>query len=106
MSMDIADQSARELQLRDIHIQVHPGDTVDLKPHMIAQDIADRSRYRHHGLRPFGRPVRPTNRIDGSYTGSGFPITVSPRPARGPPPTGDHRHASSGWGEAPLVLQP
>src|ERR1700682_4207831 len=50
-----------------------------------------------------GGRFRPTNRIGGSYTGPGFPVTVSPRPA-GAPHTGDQRHASSGWGEAPLVL--
>src|SRR4249919_1296119 len=50
-----------------------------------------------------GGRFRPTNRIGGSYTGPGFPVTVSPRPAGAPQP-GDHRHASSGWGEAPLAV--
>src|ERR1700682_3871212 len=50
-----------------------------------------------------GGRFRPTNRIGGSYTGPGFPVTVSPRPA-GAPHTGDQRHASSGWGEAPLDI--
>jgi hypothetical protein len=49
--MDIADQPSGVLQLRDIDIQIHPVDTVHLELHMLGQDIADRSRYRHHGLR-------------------------------------------------------
>src|SRR6476646_9866691 len=70
---------------------------------MLNQHIVDRSRYGHHGLRSGGRPARPTNRIDGSYTGPGVPVTVSPdRPE--PPNTRNQTHALSGWGEAPLVL--
>src|SRR6476646_1510757 len=68
---------------------------------MLNQHIVDRSRYGHHGLRSGGRPARPTNRIDGSYTGPGVPVTVSPdRPE--PPNTRNQTHALSGWGEAPL----
>src|ERR1043165_6431225 len=36
------------------------------------------------GLRSNGRPVRPTNRIGGSYTGPGFPVTVSPHSTGAP----------------------
>src|SRR6476660_6515627 len=72
---------------------------------MLNQHIVDRSRYGHHGLRSGGRPARPTNRIDGSYTGPGVPVTVSPdRPE--PPNTRNQTHALSGWGEAPLVMHP
>src|SRR6478609_349992 len=72
---------------------------------MLNQHIVDRSRYGHHGLRSGGRPARPTNRIDGSYTGPGVPVTVSPdRPE--PPNTRNQTHALSGWGEAPLVIEP
>src|SRR6476646_4743655 len=70
---------------------------------MLNQHIVDRSRYGHHGLRSGGRPARPTNRIDGSYTGPGVPVTVSPdRPE--PPNTRNQTHALSGWGEAPLGI--
>jgi hypothetical protein len=75
LPMDVADQPRRVLQLWNINVQIHAVDAVDLEPHMFGQDIADRSRYGHHGLRSFGRPVRPTNRTRGSYTGSAPLVT-------------------------------
>src|SRR4029450_10221138 len=36
------------------------------------------------GLRSNGRPVRPTNRIGGSYTRPGLPVTVSPHSTGAP----------------------
>jgi hypothetical protein len=71
---------------------------------MLAQDIVDRSRYSHHGLRSEGRPVRPTNRYDGFIHRIGLPGHGLTPADRSPPNYGDQAHASSGWGEAPLVV--
>ena len=51
-----------------------------------------------------GGRLRPTNRIGGSYTGPVLPVTVSPRRPEPLNPR-NQRHASSGWGAAPVELQ-
>src|SRR6476619_6472929 len=82
----------------------HPVDALDLELHMLGKDIADRSRYGHDGLRSDGRPAGQLTATCGSYTG---PVRRSRSPTdRSPQLTGSRRHDSSGWGEAPLVLQP
>ncbi|MGH7747056.1 MAG: hypothetical protein ACREQ5_20210, partial [Candidatus Dormibacteria bacterium] len=71
---------------------------------MLIQDIVDRSRYGHHGLRSDGRPAGPPTATT---------VHTPDRPSRpgsqtrptGAPNSGDQRHASSGWGEAPLDLE-
>ena len=50
-----------------------------------------------------GGRLRPTNRIGGSYTGPVLPVTVSPRRPEPLNPR-NQRHASSGWGAAPVGL--
>ena len=51
-----------------------------------------------------GGRLRPTNRIGGSYTGPVLPVTVSPRRPEPLNPR-NQRHASSGWGAAPVGIQ-
>lgn len=58
LPLQIADQPRRELQLQDIDVQIHPVDTLHLQAHVLGQDIGDRSRYGHDGLRTeMGRPL-------------------------------------------------
>src|SRR4029077_16635512 len=68
LPLDVTDQPSRELQVRDIDVQIHPVDALDLELHMLAKDIADRSRYGHDGLRSDGRPAGQLTATCGSYT--------------------------------------
>jgi len=68
--MHEADQPGRVLQLRNIDVEKHPVDALDLKPHVLGEDIVDRSRYGRQWA-PIGRaasPGQPTV-LCGSYTG-------------------------------------
>src|SRR6267142_3569524 len=101
--MDVADQPRRVLQLRDIDVQIHPVDTVHLELHVFGQDIADRPRYGHHGLRTeTGRPAGQLTAITVHTPdrSAGHGLTRRPEP----PNCGDQGHASSGWGGAPLAV--
>jgi hypothetical protein len=84
LPMQIADQSLRVLQLRDIDVEIHPVDALHLEPHMLGQDISDGSRYGHDGLRSDGRPAGQLTATCGSYTGpvrrSRSPTDRSPQP--------------------------
>lgn len=97
LPVHIAHQARRVLQLRLIHIQIHPVDAFHLEPDVTGQDIGDTSRYGHHGLRTGRAASRPTNRYDGSYT----PITPLTRvysPGRSPttqPSNGTPRRAGA-----------
>ena len=51
MNPQVAHHSADRLQMRDIDIQVHPVDRLDLQYHMVTQDFRHRSCYAHCGLR-------------------------------------------------------
>ena len=103
LPMHIPDQASRVLQPRHVGIAEHAVDAFDLKDHMLGQDIGDRSRYGHDGLRtemgrPVGQPTAMTVHTPCRSAGHGLhPPTGAPYPRR-------PRHASSGWGEAPLDL--
>ena len=80
-SMHVADQPGRVLQLRNIDVEKHPVDALDLKPHVLGEDIVDRSRYGHQWA-PIGRaasPGQPTA-LCGSYTGPVHRSRSQPRP--------------------------
>ena len=67
--MHIADQASRVLQSWHVDVAQHAVDTFDFKGHMLGQDIGDRSRYGHDGLRTeMGRPVGQPTVITVSYT--------------------------------------
>ena len=102
--MDVTDQPRRVLQPRHVDVQIHPVDALDLEHHMLGQDIAtDRATVMMGSGHSGGQLGQPTA-IGGSYTGPVFaghgltPTDRSPSTHRRP------RHASSGWGEAPLEL--
>ena len=105
--LQVADQPDGVLQLRHIDVAVHPVDAVHLEDHMLGQDITGRSRYRHlwAPLETGGRQ-RPTNRAMRFHTPDRAFRSRSHPTRPEPPSSRDQRHASSGWGEAPLVLHP
>ena len=51
LPVHVAHQAGRVLQSRHVDVQIHPVDAIHLEHHMLGQDIADRSRYGHDGLR-------------------------------------------------------
>jgi hypothetical protein len=64
LALDVADQPAGMLQLRHVHVAVHPVDAIDLEDHVIGEDIGDTAGYGHHWT-PVGRAAsRPTNRFE------------------------------------------
>ena len=44
LALDVAEQPTGVLQLRHVHVAVHPVDALDLEHHMIGQDIGDTAR--------------------------------------------------------------
>jgi hypothetical protein len=44
LALDVAEQTAGVLQLRDVDVAVHPVDALHLEHHMIGQDIGDGAR--------------------------------------------------------------
>jgi hypothetical protein len=44
LALDVADQPTSVLQLRHVHVAVHPVDALDLEHHMISEDIGDGAR--------------------------------------------------------------
>ena len=65
MNPQVADNSTNRLQMRDVDVQVHPVDRLDLQHHMVTQDIRHRSCYAHRGLRSSTGPR--THRASSSY---------------------------------------
>jgi hypothetical protein len=44
LALDVAQQSTGVLQLRHVHVAVHPVDALQLEHHMIGQDVGDGAR--------------------------------------------------------------
>src|ERR1700726_1189762 len=65
MNPQVAHHGSHRLQMRDVDIQVHPVDRLDLQLHMLTQDFRHRSRYVHRGLRRSTGPR--THRASSSY---------------------------------------
>src|SRR6478609_8482265 len=100
--MHVADQTRRILQLRHIHVAVHTVHAIDLEKHMLGQDIGNGSRYGHHWapIESGGQQAHQPHYAV-SYTGPGFPVTVSPRSTGAP----KHRRPNTclvGLGRSPV----
>src|ERR1700730_622080 len=65
MNPQVAHHGSHRLQMRDVDIQIHPVDRLDLQLHMLTQDFRHRSRYVHRGLRSSTGPR--THRAASSY---------------------------------------
>jgi hypothetical protein len=58
LPVDVADQPGRVLQLRDVQVQVHPVDALDLEQRVLTQDIGHGARgLRWDGGRRRGQPL-------------------------------------------------
>jgi hypothetical protein len=44
LALDVAQQPTGMLQLRHVHVAVHPVDALDLEHHMISEDIGNGAR--------------------------------------------------------------
>jgi hypothetical protein len=44
LTLDVAQQTTRVLQLGHVNVAVHPVDALDLEHHMISEDIGDTAR--------------------------------------------------------------
>ena len=65
MNPQVAHHGSDRLQMRNVDIQIHPVDRLDLQPHMVTQDFRHRSRYAHRRLRSSTGPR--THRASSSY---------------------------------------
>ena len=77
MNPQVAHHGSNRLQMRDVDIQVHPVDRLDLQHHMVTQDFRRRSRYAHRGLRSSTGPR--THRASSSYN-QGSPCRLDRSP--------------------------
>lgn len=104
-AVDVADQHGRVLQLRLIHVQIHPVDAFHFESDVLGKDIDHTARYCHHRLRSGSGGHKATN----CQRAVIYPRRPPPPrgiPTRPEPPNNPkaRRHVSSGWGEAPLDL--
>jgi len=96
LPVHVADQAPGVLQLRLIHVQIHPVDALGLERHMLRQHFGDGAGYRHHRLRSGNRRPAGPPTAQPVHTPATARCHRSPCPA-GAPNTQARTHASSGW---------